>query len=79
MYDHRPLALLNHVRKDSHRRREAGVSVREDVFDGLTALAPIHVRGRMDRLLDVRAVEVDGGLRLRLCYVGVNRGAYDRP
>ena len=58
MRNHRPLAALDHIRQHSERAGETVVALREDIHVG--ALRPGEVRRRVDRGLDVLAVEVDG-------------------
>jgi len=54
--DDRPFALLDHVRQDGERGRQAGVPVRENV-DRRTFL-PRHV-GCVDGLFDICAVKIE--------------------
>ncbi len=61
MRDNRALTLLDRVREHGERGREGRVAAREDVDVG--ALGPRDVR-RVDRGLDLGAVEVDGRLLL---------------
>jgi len=58
MDDHGPDVLLDHIREDRERRRQALVSVREYVDVG--ALGPVRVDGCMDRFFDFAAVEIKG-------------------
>lgn len=64
MHHHAPITLFYHISEHTvHSGRQRRIAVREHVH--VAALGPADVRGRVDRLLDVGAVEVEReGLRL---------------
>ena len=76
MHDDRALALLDRVREHRERGRERAVPTREDV--DVRALRPRDVR-RVDRGLDLGAVEVDGRLRLEERAREAEHVPQDRP
>ena len=64
MHNHCALAPLDHARQHGKRGGQTAVAVREDVDVG--TLGPVHVQRRVDRGLDVVAVEIQWrDLRLR--------------
>ena len=76
VHDDRALALLDRVREHRERGRERAVPAREDV--DVRALRPRDVR-RVDRGLDLGAVEVDGRLRLEERAREAEHVPQDRP
>ncbi|SRR6266702_1918073 len=56
VHDHRAIALLDHIREHSERRRETRVAVGENVDVG--ALSPGDGGWCVDRRLDIRSIEV---------------------
>ena len=70
MNDNAPVALLNNVRKYGKRRWQAGVSVGEDI--DLRAFVPSLVKGGVDSLLHVLAVEVNRRLLIGEGATGAN-------